>query len=505
MTVDCVLLYGNHLIPTMKYAGTFRIATQLRNAGYTVQCIDITAFDGKWEEFLETINAFVGDNTLWVGISTTFLHHIFGYPYVRSNNAFKKKYANKPNIDRGILKFVEVIKNINPNTKLIAGGSRRFLIQQYGFKIFTKNNDTEIIDFTEYCAKKSKKIRAEFFGSLIEGSEFQEFPKSQNIFTKNDIVTPLDSLPIEVSRGCIFKCKFCSFPLNGKKKGEWIKHSNILHDEFLKNYELHGTTDYTFSDDTYNDSEEKVKRLYDEVYSKLPFKLNFTTYIRLDLMIRFPDTVKYLQESGLKSAVFGIETINHDSGKSIGKGLNPMEQFQFIEEIKKNEFKDILTYSGFIVGLPKDRENEIELLNEFLFSEKNKLDDFIVEPLFITPPHIEHVSHKDFSEFDLEYEKYGYECYEQIEDSTFTDIRWKNNITGMTFDRAYACSRSINAKMFLSDRFKMGGFGYSWYRSLGIPSEDLLTLSKREIRVKYNIDRLVEEKKANYRASLLKL
>ena len=75
----------------------------------------------------------------------------------------------------------------------------------------------------------------------------------------------------------------------------------------------------------------------------------------------------------------------------------------------------------------------------------------------------------------------------------------------MTFDRAYEYSRSINAKMFLSDRFKMGGFGYSWYRSLGIPSDDLLTLSKREIRVKYNISQLLEEKKAKYRISLLKL
>ena len=502
MTVDCILLYGNHLLPTIKYAGTFRIATQLRNAGFTVQCIDVTAYEGRWEAFLEIIRSLVGKNTLWVGISTTFLYHIFGFTYSRTIKSFEKKSANNPNIDQGILNFIKVVKNINPNTKFIAGGSRKFLIEKYGFKIFTKNNDTEIVEFTEYCAKKSKKIRAEFFGSLIEGSEFQEFPKSQNIFTKNDIVTPLDSLPIEVSRGCIFKCKFCSFPLNGKKKGEWVKHSNTLYDEFLKNYELHGVTDYSFSDDTYNDSEEKVKRLYDEVYSKLPFKLDFTTYIRLDLMIRFPDTVKYLQESGLKSAVFGIETINHESGKSIGKGLDPMEQFQFIEEIKKNEFKEILTYSGFIVGLPKDRKDEIEKLEEFLFSEKNKLDDFVVEPLFITPIHIGHVSHKDFSEFDLEYEKYGYECYEQIEESAFADIRWKNHITGMTFDQAYEFSRRINLKVKTSDKFKMGGWAYGWYKSIGVSSSDLINMSRKDIFSKYNINKLLETKKLNYTIAL---
>lgn len=505
MTVNCILLYGNHQIPTIKYAGTFRIATQLRNAGYTVQCIDVSAYENKFEKFLEVIKLLVGENTLWVGISTTFLYHIFGYPYYRSENTFKKKYENKPDIDKGIIAFTSLIKKLNPKTKFIAGGSRKFMLEQFGFKIFKKNNDTEIIKFTDYCAKKTKTIPAEFFGNVIEGSEFQEFPKSQIIFTESDIVDPKDSLPIEVSRGCIFKCKFCAFPLNGKKKGEWVKHSNVLYDEFLKNYELHGVTDYTFSDDTYNDSQEKVKRLYDEVYSKLPFKLTFTTYIRLDLMIRFPDTVKYLQESGLQSAVFGIETINHESGKAIGKGLDPMEQFQFIEEIKKNEFKEIMTYSGFILGLPKDREDELEKLEEFLFSEKNKLDDFIVEPLFIMPPQFENVTRNYFSEFDLEYEKYGYECYEQIEDSAFNEIRWTNSITGMTFDRAYAFSRRINQKISFSDRFKFGGFGFSWAKSLGVPAKELLTLSRREIYKKYTIFNLLEAKKMRYRTSLLNL
>jgi radical SAM superfamily enzyme YgiQ (UPF0313 family) len=505
MTVDCLLLYGNHLIPMSKYAGTFRIATELRNAGYTVQCIDTTAYEGRWEEFLEVIKLFVGENTLWVGISTTFLHHIFGFPYCRTMAAFEKKSAKNPKISQGILNFVKTVKAINPKIKFIAGGSRKFLIEQFGFKVFTKNNDTEIIEFTDYCAKKSKQIPTKFFESLIEGSEFQNFTTSQTIFTKNDIVDPSDTLPIEVSRGCIFKCKFCSFPLNGKKKGEWVKHSNVIYDEFVKNYELHGVTEYSFADDTYNDSEEKVKRLHDEVFSKLPFKLNFTTYIRLDLLMRFPDTVRYLQESGLKSALFGIESIFHDSAKAIGKGLDPTEQFQFIEEIKKNEFKEILTYSGFILGLPKDREDEADRLEEFLFSDKNKLDDFLVEPLYISPPKFAVVNSRYFSEFDLEYEKYGYECYEQIEDSSFTDIKWTNKLTGMTFDQAFVASRKINARVRASDRFKCGNWGYNWYRGLGIPSEDLMTLSRKEIYSKYNIPLLVEKKKNDYRTKVLNI
>ena len=505
MKADCILLYGNDLIPTSKYAGTFRIATELRNHGYTVQCIDLTAYKTLDKEFLEVLDLVIGDNTLWIGLSTTFMSQVFGYPYYKSQSTFDKKYAQKSGLANGIEFFVDFVKQRNPNTKLVAGGSRRFMLDKFGFKIFRMNSDTEIIEYTDYLAKKTSKLRLDFLNSVIDGSEFKDFPKSQILYQKNDIIDTLDTLPIEVSRGCIFKCKFCSFPLNGKKKGEWIKHSNILLDEFNKNYEMHGVTDYAFSDDTYNDSEEKVKQLYDNVFSKLNFKLNFTTYLRLDLMMRFPDTVEYLKESGLKSAIFGIETLNHASGKAIGKGVDPILQLQFVEEIKKNQFKDILTFSGFIMGLPNDTPDDLLAMEEFLFSDKNKLDSFTVEPLYITPLHIESVTRTFYSEFDLEYKKYGYECYEQIEGSAYTEIRWKNHITGMSFDESFDFSRRLNSRVDKSDKYKIAGFGYPWFRGIGVKSEDLMTLSRSKIYQKYDIRSLVEKKKQQYKTQLLNI
>jgi hypothetical protein len=56
--------------------------------------------------------------------------------------------------------------------------------------------------------------------------------------------------------------------------------------------------------------------------------------------------------------------------------------------------------------------------------------------------------------------------------------------------------------MFNSDRFKMGGFAFPWAKSLGVSSEDLLQLSRREIHKKYNFSVLLEKKKASYRSNL---
>lgn len=503
---DCILLYGNHSMPMTKYAGTFRIATELRNNGYTVQTIDLLAFNGFDEDLKIVLDKFISEKTLWIGISTTFLFHVMGYPFFKTLKSKKFQHKKNPDIDKNLVEFVNYIKEKNPKIKLIMGGSRKFMVEDYGFKIFSFYSDTEIIEYTNYCAKKTNRINLKFFQKNIQGSEYSDFHNSQIIFEKTDIVTnDKETLPIEISRGCIFNCKFCSFPMNGKTKGDFIKRPQILLDELNKNYEIHGTTDYLFSDDTYNDSEQKVKLLYDEVFSKLNFKLQFTTYLRLDLIMRFPEMADYLKESGLISAVFGIETINKKSGVCIGKGVDPELQIQFLRELKNNQFSNILTHSGLLVGLPKDRPNEMDLIEEFIFSDRNPLDHVSVDPLYITPSEEEYKGYRnDYSTFDLEYKKYGYECYLETDQSARTEIKWRNNQINMTFDQAYDFANRMNYKIAnQTDKFKIGGFKFPFYKGLGIPESDLLTLSKRQIQKKYNIQKLIDDKKHLYRTLLL--
>jgi hypothetical protein len=314
MSVNCVLLYGIQNYSLYKPAGPFRIKTELLKHGYTIQCIDQTVWKGdKIKDLFVILSNIIDEKTLWFGVSTTFLNKFFGYPYVPDELLHLK--LNEERVEERLISLLDHVKKLNPNIKFIAGGARRFRLEKFGFKFFKGYADKEIIEYTDYLAGKTKNINLKYFNDVIEGSEFSDFSTSQILYEKNDIIEPEDPLPIEVSRGCIFKCKFCSFPLNGKTKGEWIKQTNVLLDEFNRNYEHFGVTDYIFSDDTYNDSAEKMKIFYDEVFNKLKFKINFTAYLRLDLMMRFPDTVEYLKESGLKSALFGIETFNSNSLK----------------------------------------------------------------------------------------------------------------------------------------------------------------------------------------------
>ena len=136
MKPHCILLYGNNLQPTTKYAGTFRIATELRLHGYIVQCIDISVFDKVDANVEELVKNFVSENTLWIGISATFLSTIFGFPYCRNQRALDAKYAADPSISDGLNKFVSLIKSVNPKVKFISGGPKKFMLEQFGFKNF---------------------------------------------------------------------------------------------------------------------------------------------------------------------------------------------------------------------------------------------------------------------------------------------------------------------------------------------------------------------------------
>ena len=503
--VDCVILCGNDHYPGgTKNAGPYRIATELRIRGYKVQLIDISMFR-RFSETMETImDAIISEKTLWLGISTTFLYTIFGFPHYVNRDSFDAIKERKPNIDKDIRMMISYVKKKNPKIKLISGGSRFFDLERFGFQTFTDHVDKEIVEFTDWCAGKSKQINLDFYERTIRGTEYKDFVTSQILYEDEDYIEPNDSLPIEISRGCIFKCKFCSYPLNGKTKGEWIKRAEVLKEEMIRNYDKFGVTSYVFSDDTYNDSLDKIKMLYEEVYSKLPFQIKFTTYLRLDLIMRFPEMVDILRDSGLKSGIFGIETLSHASGKAIGKGVDPRKQMEFIWKMKREMgWENILTSSGFILGLPGDYKGYDKELQDFLFSSDNPLDGWHLHPLFIVTPDNSKRTH--YSEFDLEYEKYGYKIIEDHPDyKGRTERYWINEKTGLDFRE---CAENVKRIMDLSvwqKKYKYAAWDWADYVGIGVPSDDVATMSCYDLTVKYNTRSLREKRKMRYVHYILK-
>jgi hypothetical protein len=96
--VNCIVLTGNADFPGgIKTTGGYRIATELRQAGYSVRVIDITVFNGFDDELKAILEKLISDKTLWVGFSTNFFATLFNMPLDLSN--MSRIGADQPLID----------------------------------------------------------------------------------------------------------------------------------------------------------------------------------------------------------------------------------------------------------------------------------------------------------------------------------------------------------------------------------------------------------------------
>ena len=148
----------------------------------------------------------------------------------------------------------------------------------------------------------------------------------------------------------------------------------------MRNYIDYGTEGYMFSDDTYNDSPDKIKALH-EAYKKLPFDLEFSTYARLDLIVSKPETLPILMESGMKSVFFGIESFNHQSAKAVGKGMHPDKIKKALIDIKR-EYPKLIISTGFISGLPHETKESLSDTLDWL--EEGHVDSYSFQVLSIS-------------------------------------------------------------------------------------------------------------------------
>lgn len=416
---DIVLLTGrDQTMAVIKPFGAHKCAHELRTAGFRTLVVNhINHFD---ESELQTlISASVSGKTLFVGISNTFLPDF---------------------CRRKLSKISDMVRQHHPGCKIVLGGATTDTVNQYpGIDYLVIGYaDLSIVNLARHLCRGDvlEKSRRSVYGyTIIDDAVAQGFDVQNSTMTwhNDDIVANDRVLPLEVSRGCIFRCAFCSFILNGKKNGEYIKDIDILRDELLINYEKFGIRTYRILDDTFNDNKVKLDQL-ESMVAELPFRLQLWAYIRLDLLSKHPETIDQLVRMGVRSMAFGIETFNKTTGRIIGKGYDPEKQIETLREIKRRHGNTVILTGQFIVGLP--HESIASIMNSIhrMRSGDIPLDGWHFGALNIRKSH---TSRWD-SPFNLDMEKYGYS--DTGKPLAGNMIHWKNQY--MDFDQANRISVS---------------------------------------------------------------
>jgi len=359
--------------------GAYHLSRVLESRGLRCQVIDFF-FSFNEKELEKIIEMFVSKNTKFIGISTTFTFN----------------WANSDNLDKSLNGLNQVgflikkVKEINPRILVIQGGSSYFekhpLVDVQIVGQYVENQFLSVLE--KNCAIK---INSKY-----------DFNISSFKYEPHDFILMNETLPVEISRGCIFSCKFCSFAGRGKKKGDYIKSSELIANTLLDSYQKFESKNFFLADDTFNESVSKIRALNLSI-KKLPFKPKLCGFLRIDLLIRYPEMLGILDEMGVQGINFGIETFNKNAAISIGKGLNSEIIKKFLYQIKK-EYPHWYISSGFIVGLPNENVESVYQTNEWLIKEAI-LDSWVFYPLCID----NRQTSGSVSYFSENIEKYGYE------------------------------------------------------------------------------------------------
>jgi radical SAM superfamily enzyme YgiQ (UPF0313 family) len=481
-----------------KSAGPYRIATEVRKQGYMCQVVNL-CFYFSVEEIRELCRKFITSDTLIVGLSTTFWFH-------GSANGEHRRA-----VIREIYKFTRDMKT----PKLVFGGT---LSTYYSDAISADASFTGFAEgkFLKYldavinnkpipeADRYSSKNNPEYDSDRV--SDF-DFNSSQIIYHKTDCVDQGESKVIETARGCIFSCDFCAYPLNGKKKLDYIKNDDVLQEELIRNYEDHGIYLYTLSDDTFNDSTAKLERIH-KIVTSLPFRIKFVSYVRLDLIHSHREQIQLLKEMGLAGAFFGVETFNHNSGKAIGKGLDPEKQKELLYDLKSTYWKnDVNITLGMISGLPYETMKSHQDTIDWIMNEKECLVDRIrPAPLGIPNPLIDKYPFK--SKFQLNATKLGY--YWPNKDSS----NWKTfSHEVKTFEQAVDMSQELYRAAASRYLVHKGNFSLplvaniSKYDKTPKSFDDLLYMDRKEYSKWYmeNRHHMIDAYVSDYKRKIMSL
>jgi len=415
----------------IKALGPYRLRTEAAYHGYNVRIVEF--FDEfSDEKFDKILDALVTEKTKFIGISVPISE---SYPidfFFDNKNKFKNLKKRNLKIclgGQGIKKkyFYTNSLNVKDFESLICDID--FVIGGFAEKAF--------INVLDFLSGKTKTNLGEPYSEFkntyyLHGTSLGfDTHNLRTVWLPEDIIEPWHALPIEISRGCIFKCSFCSFELNGKKKFDYFRREEELYSEFMHNYENFGVTRYVFSDDTYNDSREKIDMM-SRVIKKLPFKIEFSAFIKPEMLLAYPEHQKILIDQGLISQSVGFESFYPETRKSFKKGKQVDEMLKAIKnmwEYGNSKGVSLKTHFLMIIGGPHETKESV--INGYEFAKKQKY----ISAISYVPLRIYNIEnntdHAFVDDISKDPESFGYKIYEK----NMYSVKWDNG--HMNVDDAY--------------------------------------------------------------------
>lgn len=178
---------------------------------------------------------------------------------------------------------------------------------------------------------------------------------------------------IQFSRGCKFKCEFCSVHAFFKDSIR-CKSIECITEEIKQMKEKF----IFFIDDNLFSDAEEAKKLFRAL---IPLKKKWFCQISIDAA-KDKELLKLMKKSGCTLVLIGFESLNVENLKQMGKGAN-VQNNDYSAIIKNIYDAGIMIYGTFVVGYDSDTKDSVKKLVDFAVENKFAIANF--NPLMPMP------------------------------------------------------------------------------------------------------------------------
>lgn len=199
-----------------------------------------------------------------------------------------------------------------------------------------------------------------------------------------DLISGLDYVSIITSRGCPFKCRYCSTPYLQKGKMERRTPEDVLN-EIIYWYQSFGVIDFAFYDDALLIDFENHLRLVLEGIIRKNLRVRFHTPNAIHIKAIDKETARLMYKAGFTTIRLGLESIDNDFHSRFDRKLSIDDLESAISNLREAGFSPAQLGAYIMVGLPGQSPDSVQ--KSIRYSEKLKIQPFLAE--YSPVPHTE--------------------------------------------------------------------------------------------------------------------
>lgn len=266
-----------------------------------------------------------------------------------------------------VVKSAEICKKVRPDAKVIVGGPHvtdwpeiclqsqyiDFCVSGEGEESIVKlleaikNSFTDYLEISGVSFKKNGQIVLRKHTPYIRDMDKYPYP-GRELLLNQDRYTSEDMGVIMTSRGCPYKCGFCSHP----PKVRYRSLDNVIEEiKYVK--EKYGTQQFAIKDDSFTVNRKRTMQ-FCEMLVKEKIDINWDCTTRVNLID--DELLDIMQKAGCNTIKVGIETGSERILKEVDKGVTFEQMKKAADMLNKH---GIFWSAYFMYGLPTETKEDM--------------------------------------------------------------------------------------------------------------------------------------------------